>query len=173
MLTLSKKLIVVGVASLALSGCSSVKAPGKTGESGKPTTASAIFSGKESGVCILSDATKATETRMEYTVKGKKLAMKGINAGVKAGAADPNNPMITNMVNDGETTYTWRNGEKTGVKMAQVLQPTGTAAAGNTASQAEQLEKNPDYNVDCKITPIDDQAFAVPTDVTFTSLDKK
>jgi hypothetical protein len=172
MLTLSKKLFIVGVASLALSGCSSTKLPGKTGEGDKTTTASAIFSGKESGICILSDATKATETKMEYTVKGKKMAMKSINAGVKAGAADANNPMITNMINDNGVIYTWRNGEKTGVKISQV-QPTGAADASSPANQAAQLEKNPDYQVDCKITPIDDQAFAIPTDVTFTSFDKK
>ncbi|HYV33671.1 MAG TPA: hypothetical protein VE973_02390, partial [Candidatus Limnocylindria bacterium] len=77
--------------------------------------------------------------------------------------------MATHMINDGQTVYTWTDGQAMGMKMS-----TSAMASPTPAKEMEQQQQsvNPDakYNYNCSPKSADDSMFQVPSNITFSDM---
>jgi hypothetical protein len=176
------KMAVLAAGILILAGCGNKAVDNSAGEA-KDAGAAKTESKKESGGIISSikDAMNLGKTmECTYTIKdgmgpGKNLVSKSYVQGKKYMGENEKDGKTTIRLFDGEATYSWTKGEKTGTKMEQKCLDEISAAApkveadeslipDDKISQEKTLEDATD--VDCKDASGVD--FSVPSDVIFT-----
>lgn len=162
---------------------------GQVAEAGKLSMM--VATGKP-GMCTITDTTN--NSKMEYYIKGKK--MKFISEGMgdmmppgtesaATEAMETPEPSgakkLSYFLNDGEYTYMWQEGNKSGIKMkftAPSMSPAPTVEGqaepegtppnpGTPDLDFNEIEANNNYTINCDMKELGDSEFVPPTDVTF------
>lgn len=201
MKTITLSLPALLVSSLVLAGCSgplatiqskipflnkSTSAPqgaiGQVVEAGKM---SAMISTGKSGVCTVSN--RETGETTELFIKGKKMKFSGTSFGgpEAENLMYPPQPTkiktISYFLNDGEYTYIWEKGAKSGIKskipseeelkkMNDAMpstKPGDEVPTDTSAPDLTKFESDDSYTINCNLKDLPDSEFMPPADVEF------
>lgn len=78
--------------------------------------------------------------------------------------------MVSHMINDGTTTYTWVDGMATGFKMQNQAAKASATPTGTMDNQHQSVDPNAKYNYNCSAWSADGSMFVQPSGINFSDM---